>query len=808
MKLPLLLIAILILVVSIATAKPVLEQIELAPTGRIIAVEVPNPEPLPIPELIVNETNSTINLTINLTFTDNHTIDPEPILFVKVNDTNTTEENETRENRTILFKQMPVLRLSSLENSKKINLKEFVGDYSGSLEWEIEEQDVFGIAMKGNNLVVSYSGSDSSVAEWITITVTDKTGATASQEVRITYIDVDEVKAPITSDIPDSVNLGSGQYVLTSFMAGAFTTEIIDLEQGWNLISIPLYQENSSVIAILEGIESYYDAVYAYTYERYENEWQAYIPGTGIESLKEIDSSMGVWIHMNAPAQLTVQGNEILQTELVLNEGWNLISFPGINNEQTLDVFSEVLNETHTVFSYDSVFSDPWRIYSPKMLPFLVTLNTLETGKGYMLYVEQPMTWEFDSSDNKYHLIELDNNQRYDTKSYVHVNGVVFAQVDEEGNQNYYHYDVSRNTRLMTDNSGSTSWSQRYYPFGEQGPAEGKGNSIKFGEKPYDYDTELYYYDARYYDPSLGRFIQADTVDGAATDTQSLNRYAYAANNPLMYMDPSGNYKTKSDEPPRLVTYYGERTGSGSYSHFVYTGGNSFRGAEEIFKYVMAVYFPLSPRMQEAMYQQEVIREQSRAEYFGEVRGKYLSSARAPPSISNVGPQAAWTGRYDVSEADVIAALISGGQAFPAIDTVTKVLFLDGEAGVSVADTEAKEFKQWAKPYIVYIKGNKVGFIRHPQGGGMIEEIDLDSIELSQEEREAIERAKERFYSDDQSEEQKKQSQQNSETSSQTDLNSKAQERNDALYAGQGQYGPTDNLGITHSRWAGRGSIG
>ncbi|MFH1649132.1 MAG: hypothetical protein ABIA93_01120, partial [Candidatus Woesearchaeota archaeon] len=81
MKLPLLFLAMLVLMASSVLAKPVLEQIELAPTGRIIAVEVPNPEPIPMPELIVNETNSTINITIS----DNNTIDPDPILFVNVN---------------------------------------------------------------------------------------------------------------------------------------------------------------------------------------------------------------------------------------------------------------------------------------------------------------------------------------------------------------------------------------------------------------------------------------------------------------------------------------------------------------------------------------------------------------------------------------------------------------------------------------------------------------------------------------------------------------------------------------------------
>jgi RHS repeat-associated protein len=53
--------------------------------------------------------------------------------------------------------------------------------------------------------------------------------------------------------------------------------------------------------------------------------------------------------------------------------------------------------------------------------------------------------------------------------------------------------------------------------------------------------TGLYYYGARYYDPTIGRFISADTIVQNPADPQSLNRYSYVFNNPLKYVDPSGN---------------------------------------------------------------------------------------------------------------------------------------------------------------------------------------------------------------------------------------------------------------------------
>jgi hypothetical protein len=51
----------------------------------------------------------------------------------------------------------------------------------------------------------------------------------------------------------------------------------------------------------------------------------------------------------------------------------------------------------------------------------------------------------------------------------------------------------------------------------------------------------LYYYNARYYDPAIGRFISADSIIQDFANPQSYNRYSYVQNNPLKYIDPSGN---------------------------------------------------------------------------------------------------------------------------------------------------------------------------------------------------------------------------------------------------------------------------
>jgi RHS repeat-associated protein len=51
----------------------------------------------------------------------------------------------------------------------------------------------------------------------------------------------------------------------------------------------------------------------------------------------------------------------------------------------------------------------------------------------------------------------------------------------------------------------------------------------------------LYYYNARWYDPTVGRFLQADTLVPDAGNPQGFNRYAYTLNNPVRYTDASGH---------------------------------------------------------------------------------------------------------------------------------------------------------------------------------------------------------------------------------------------------------------------------
>jgi RHS repeat-associated protein len=57
----------------------------------------------------------------------------------------------------------------------------------------------------------------------------------------------------------------------------------------------------------------------------------------------------------------------------------------------------------------------------------------------------------------------------------------------------------------------------------------------------YDGETGLYYLRARYYDPAIGRFLNEDSFEGQISNPLSLNLYSYCYNNPVLYIDSTGN---------------------------------------------------------------------------------------------------------------------------------------------------------------------------------------------------------------------------------------------------------------------------
>lgn len=67
-------------------------------------------------------------------------------------------------------------------------------------------------------------------------------------------------------------------------------------------------------------------------------------------------------------------------------------------------------------------------------------------------------------------------------------------------------------------------------------------NDYRYAGYRWDKETGLYYLNARYYEPNLGRLITQDTFKGTTSEPWTQHLYAYAGNDPVNYVDPNGHF--------------------------------------------------------------------------------------------------------------------------------------------------------------------------------------------------------------------------------------------------------------------------
>ena len=109
---------------------------------------------------------------------------------------------------------------------------------------------------------------------------------------------------------------------------------------------------------------------------------------------------------------------------------------------------------------------------------------------------------------------------------------------DSESARTYYHYasDEMGSTTHIVDESGNVQNRYAYDAWGKiEVKEEAVPNRFTYYGQQIDPITQQYYLRARFYNPVIGRFTQEDTYRG-----DGLNLYAYCANNPVYYVDPSG----------------------------------------------------------------------------------------------------------------------------------------------------------------------------------------------------------------------------------------------------------------------------
>lgn len=127
------------------------------------------------------------------------------------------------------------------------------------------------------------------------------------------------------------------------------------------------------------------------------------------------------------------------------------------------------------------------------------------------------------------------------TTTYIRDNqGTLISERTPSGTY-YYLFDGLGSTVALTDSTGVVKNTYAYDPYGQVTASSGSvANPYRFGGAygAYTDSSGLLKIGQRYYDPSLGRWTQQNLVAGTLFNPMTLNRYVYAACNPVNPIDP------------------------------------------------------------------------------------------------------------------------------------------------------------------------------------------------------------------------------------------------------------------------------
>ncbi|MFO7792531.1 MAG: N-acetylmuramoyl-L-alanine amidase [Candidatus Saliniplasma sp.] len=197
----------------------------------------------------------------------------------------------------------------------------------------------------------------------------------------------------VFSDNKTTITLDGDKVVTAHFVEKELHTMDITLNtegdaEGWNFVSFNLDLENTDLGSILEdeeyGIIGNYDKVMYY--DSVAEKWLSHVPGREehFNELNNWDHKMGIWIQMNADDTLTVEGTEPTRTNITLDSGWNMVSYPsstatveGTPDKVTIVGYFDGAKDNNLAYSYD-----------PQNFEF-------SPGEGYYLYndADSEVTW-------------------------------------------------------------------------------------------------------------------------------------------------------------------------------------------------------------------------------------------------------------------------------------------------------------------------------------------------------------------------------------------------------------------------------
>ncbi|MCK4443353.1 MAG: hypothetical protein KAW09_02340, partial [Thermoplasmata archaeon] len=171
------------------------------------------------------------------------------------------------------------------------------------------------------------------------------------------------------------------EYSTSPNRAGKFVRH---LQTGQQLVSIPLIPSDASIGHVLQTIQ--YDKVWTYDSMDTADPWKSYHevkPYKG--DMSSIDHTKAFWVNVLAEDDLVVAGLVPVVTQIQLQAGWNLVSFPSFNNIYTAGQLKLDIGAL-TVEGYDPGL--------PYCLIELIDTDMIVAGKGFWVYVSANTVWD------------------------------------------------------------------------------------------------------------------------------------------------------------------------------------------------------------------------------------------------------------------------------------------------------------------------------------------------------------------------------------------------------------------------------
>ncbi|MCH1627039.1 DNRLRE domain-containing protein [Fredinandcohnia quinoae] len=241
-------------------------------------------------------------------------------------------------------------------------------------------------------------------------------------------------------------------------------------------------------------------------------------------------------------------GNRI--SKKVTKNGQTIITESKYNSVNQLE---EVGQRSYNYDKNGNLKTDGVYIYSYNELDQLIKVQDL-TGKIIAEYgYNEEGNRDFSKDSRGTTFYQYNGNQvLYETdvrnqviKEYTYDDNGTPLTMNYKGSMYYYLTNYRGDVLALTDKDGKVVASYTYDAWGNilsQSGALASVNPYRYAGYRYDEDTKMYYLMARYYNPENGVFISLDPVRGDIYNPITLNGYNYANNNPVMNVDPDGNW--------------------------------------------------------------------------------------------------------------------------------------------------------------------------------------------------------------------------------------------------------------------------